>query len=748
MIVTMTVVVSHSRLHGDATNIFDHHHHHQHHHDEDISSSTSNYGCGAKALSVKDERVQRLRLSSLQQQQQQHDNHPVRQRGRRRQLLPTSCQDLCRQCIQVPVKLHMLVLEQDGGGHVVVPHPTAVVTPLLLEAASPSADSLALQLSSPSDIADMFGQNVQLLNRAFADTPFYFDWNGSDDAWDVIPHNAATFAAVQYKDMLGQLRQHNTTTAAAATTSMDNKDDARTLHVYVAFSLLPVNAPTEILFGYSTFPAAQTTGDGVYLRYDVLMAGGRNQNHWDSGYWLVHEVGHWLGVLHTFQTYTVANPELYACGEQEQGLGDFVSDTPLQRGSSMRQNCLAYLGENTPLPDTCPNLPGSDALFNYMGYISDHTCWAQQGEFTCGQKERMFAHWTLFRDHASACENPQDDMEIEVVIEMDGRHGTENRLVLEADDGSEVIYDSLVDHAYTLAIVDGPILLDHCLPRTKTYTFTAYDGFGTGGRVQIYVDRTLIATIEGEVGYRQDVPIQSGTSAPTPSLVAEASTNPTFSPVPSLAAETSSPTLSSVPSVSHSSHSSEWPSFSPTEYQRSGIPSATSIPSVLPSYFPSMSPTLSVPPSLGPSVSYFPTISGAPSLQPSTLPTPFPSIQPSTVPSVNPSFQPSRFPSHSSMPSDAPSLVPTLGQTVPPSKAPSSIPTAAVPTDEPTFPPTVPPSKDPSPMPSALPTVEPTVLTNMPSIQVEQRQDKSSSVARRLSLGIFLVSFCFMSVLV
>lgn len=71
-----------------------------------------------------------------------------------------------------------------------------------------------------------------------------------------------------------------------------------------------------------------------------------------------NKTGHWLGLMHTFQTAT-ALPSEYDCNEAEIGLGDFVEDTPLQRGESSHLYCRAYLtGNPNDLPDTCPNLPG------------------------------------------------------------------------------------------------------------------------------------------------------------------------------------------------------------------------------------------------------------------------------------------------------------------------------------------------------------------------------------------------------
>lgn len=67
---------------------------------------------------------------------------------------------------------------------------------------------------------------------------------------------------------------------------------------------------------------------------------------YNQGKTAIHEVGHWLGLMHTFQ------------GNCE-GEGDEVADTPAHEGGS--STC-------TSDADTCPQLPGLDPIHNYMNY--------------------------------------------------------------------------------------------------------------------------------------------------------------------------------------------------------------------------------------------------------------------------------------------------------------------------------------------------------------------------------------------
>jgi hypothetical protein len=124
--------------------------------------------------------------------------------------------------------------------------------------------------------------------------------------------------------------------------------------------------------GIATFPwALERNGavDGVRVHFDSLPGGSLAQ--YNLGKTATHEVGHWLGLYHTFQG---------GCAKP----GDEVKDTPAQ--ALPTEGC-------PPKADTCPGKPGLDPIHNYMDYSYD-SCYSQ---FTADQKSRMRQLWRAYR---------------------------------------------------------------------------------------------------------------------------------------------------------------------------------------------------------------------------------------------------------------------------------------------------------------------------------------------------------------
>jgi len=122
------------------------------------------------------------------------------------------------------------------------------------------------------------------------------------------------------------------------------------------------------VLAYATFPGfGPANQDGIVARFNTIGTTGTLLPGVTKGKTVSHEVGHWLGLLHTWGFSA-------GCG----GVGDFIDDTPDQYDQNF--GCPTF--PKVSCPAAAPN---GDMFMNYMDYADDNC----SSMFSLGQAARM-----------------------------------------------------------------------------------------------------------------------------------------------------------------------------------------------------------------------------------------------------------------------------------------------------------------------------------------------------------------------
>ncbi len=205
--------------------------------------------------------------------------------------------------------------------------------------------------------------------------------NGGKSTYSVAADMEFEFRLAQYDpngnkhDGINRIYSTLTDNANNAVKTLSYWNSEKYLNVWVVNTIAAISGTSGIVLGYAQFPfqrGSQPTTDGIVIRADQIgMLGIADKSQ--AGRTLTHEVGHWIGLYHTFQG---------GCS----GSGDGVSDTPPCASASSGCNKTRNSCNND-------NPNQRDMIENYMDY-SDGNCLEL---FTQGQKAFAYTQMQLYR---------------------------------------------------------------------------------------------------------------------------------------------------------------------------------------------------------------------------------------------------------------------------------------------------------------------------------------------------------------
>jgi hypothetical protein len=213
------------------------------------------------------------------------------------------------------------------------------------------------------DVSDArLNSQISTMNSAYSGKGFTFvrgtTTRVNNSSWYTASHGTSAEQSMKYNYNPGM--------------NGSGSDPRYVLHFYT-------NNPGGGLLGWATFPwelSGNPRMDGVVIKAGSINGG--STTPYNLGDTAVHEVGHWLGLYHTFQG---------SCGTGNNTTsGDRVSDTWAEYSAA--SGCPT--GRNS-----CTSISGNDPIENFMDYSTDSCMY----KFTTGQANRMVSMASSYRPY-------------------------------------------------------------------------------------------------------------------------------------------------------------------------------------------------------------------------------------------------------------------------------------------------------------------------------------------------------------
>jgi len=333
------------------------------------------------------------------------------------------------------------------------------------------------QIRVASSVADQWSRNNKISEQTIEiQTYFHVVRSGTgsggltpaqiQDSIDVIntafaPNFSFVFNADTDVDTSDNQSWYTAGPGSGAETSMKStlrKGDCSDLNIYSS-------SPGGGLLGWATFPDSCATSesyDGVVILEGSVPGG--SSAPYNEGDTLTHEVGHWLGLFHTFQG---------GCDG-----GDQVDDTEPEASPAF--GCPSGR-------DTCSG-GGVDPITNFMDYTDDN-CMI---EFSDNQVIRMQAFWEEYRNLAPPPPTPSPtpgpptvspapvgavcpgQSELKITLNFDGYASETSWALSNECAGTQVASDSYGDSDN-----NSEIVVETCVP-SASYSWVISDSYGDG----------------------------------------------------------------------------------------------------------------------------------------------------------------------------------------------------------------------------------------------------------------------------